>query len=101
MPSNPRALSVLVVDDEEDSRLVITHIVQAEGCRVRTASSLEQALNLLAESPPDVVITDLLLDDGRGTELLQKLQASPDTEVIIITGQATVDSAVEALRLGA
>ena len=101
MANSPRALSVLIVDDEEDSRLVISHIVAAEGCKVRTAASLEQAGQLITEAAPDVVITDLLLSDGRGTELLHRLQASPDTEVIMVTGQATVDSAVEALRLGA
>ena len=101
MPTNARALSVLVVEDDDDTRDILTRLVRAEGCDVRAASTLEQARALISESRPDVVLTDLLLADGKGTEVLVQMQHDPGTEVIIVTGNASVDSDVEALRLGA
>jgi DNA-binding NtrC family response regulator len=101
VPNSTRPLSVLLVDDEEDSRLVLSQLVEAEGCRVRCASSLAEARGLIESSAPDVVISDLMLEDGRGLDLVEQLQANPNAEVILVTGQASVGTAVEALRLGA
>jgi len=90
----------LVVDDDLTFLLGVAELVEREGFSTATARSLAEARAQLQENPPDVVIVDLRLPDGGGLELLDALPAGSRTEVIVITGHASVDSVIEALRLG-
>ena len=93
-------LHALLVDDDEDFLGGLTEIATQEGFAVATAGSLKAARDHLLREPVDIAVVDLSLPDGRGTELLEELKDTP-TDVIIVSGVATVDSAIEALRLGA
>lgn len=93
-------LRALVVEDDRSQLLALAALVEQAGFEVERASTLEQARGFLGGSRFDVVLVDVLLPDGRGPELLGELEAS-STKVIVLTGNASVDSAVEALRLGA
>src|SRR5262249_40284758 len=75
--------------------------VGREGFHTRTAHTLKAAKAEIAREVPDVLLVDLHLPDGNGLDLFKELEASPATEVVLITGQATVDTAVEAMRRGA
>jgi two-component system, NtrC family, response regulator AtoC len=94
-------LHALVVDDDVHSLSALAELVEAEGFDTTTADNLAQARLALEKRVPDVVLSDLMLPDGRGTELLKELLEEPTVEVILVTGKATVETAVEALRLGA
>jgi len=95
------SFSALVVDDDENFRDSLGLLVAREGYEVRVAGGLDEARGRLAESCPDVVLVDLGLPDGSGLDLLRDEQAAASSEFIVITGNATVESAVEALRQGA
>jgi two-component system response regulator AtoC len=97
MPFSPLAL---VVDDDENIRAALTELAQREGFRSAAAGSVAEARQRLKESRPDVVLTDLGLPDGNGLDLLADLTEAPRPEVILITGNATVDSAIAAIRTG-
>ena len=66
-----------------------------------TADTLRNARAQLVRQTPDVLLTDLQLPDGRGTDLVRDLESPDQTEVVVITGHASVDSAIEAVRIGA
>ena len=91
----------LIVDDEPDVVGWMSEVVQAEGYTVATADSLRNARAQLVRQTPDVLLTDLQLPDGRGTDLVHDLESPGQTEVVVITGHASVDSAIEAVRIGA
>ena len=91
----------LLVDDDELFLAALAEAVSRESFSTRTATSLAAAKTALAGGPPDVVLIDLHLPDGNGMELLEELSAFPGTEVVLITGKASVETAVEALRRGA
>ena len=94
--------SVLVVDDEEIARSNMEHVLKKDGYNCRVAVNGLDAMRVLAEEDIDLVITDLKMDQMDGLELLQQInRVSPEIPVIMITGFATVSSAVEALRKGA
>jgi DNA-binding NtrC family response regulator len=93
---------ILVVDDEAIARDNLEHILRREGYQVVTASTGQQALRLLEEKVFDVVLTDLKMEQIDGMEVLEKTKSRhPNTEVVMITGFATVPSAIEALKKGA
>jgi ATP-dependent Lon protease len=97
-----RNFRLLVVDDEEITRTNLQHILEKEGYQVVSASNGADALEEMEKAPFDVVLSDLLMLKVGGMELLQKVKDRyPQTEVVIITGYATVPSAVEALQKGA
>jgi DNA-binding NtrC family response regulator len=96
-----RASKALVIEDDEASLNALATLVELEGFEVRVARSLAKARVVLEAWQPDVVLSDLVLGDGRGTEILVELRDEPSVEVILITGNASVDTAVEALRSGA
>ncbi len=92
---------ILVVDDEELTCVNIKHVLEREGYEVYTAGSGEKALVLIAKMNFDVVITDLKMGEVDGLEVLEKTKkANPSTEVIVITGFASVPSAVSAMKKG-
>jgi DNA-binding NtrC family response regulator len=92
-------VEALLVDDDASQLDALAEVVQLEGFAVRTAACLKDARDKLAERTPDVIISDLMLPDGSGLELREHPTA-PDTEMVLITGQASVDSAIQALRTG-
>jgi len=89
----------LVVDDDEDIRHALTKLAEFEGFQATGAGSLVEARQQLRDARPDVVLTDLGLPDGNGLDLMNDLEP-PRPEVILITGNATVDSAIAAIRTG-
>jgi ATP-dependent Lon protease len=97
-----RAFRALVVDDEEIARTNVEHVLKKEGYFVATATNGLEALEQLRAGAFDLVLTDLLMMKVGGMELLERIKSDyPSTEVIVITGYATVPSAVEALQKGA
>ncbi|MGH8325797.1 MAG: sigma-54-dependent transcriptional regulator [Steroidobacteraceae bacterium] len=91
----------LIVDDDRDVVEWLEEVARMEGFTISRAASLREARIELGRQRPDVLLTDLRLPDGEGIELLRELEKPESTEVIIVTGHATVDSAVSALRAGA
>ncbi len=91
----------LLVDDDVPFISGLAEVVGLEGFTTRIAHSLKEARAELARTPPDAVLIDLHLPDGTGLDLFKELEATPRTEIILITGQASVDTAVEAMRRGA
>ncbi|HET9887975.1 MAG TPA: sigma-54 dependent transcriptional regulator, partial [bacterium] len=101
--ASPKAdrLSALIVEDDEIFRESLGQLVSREGFRIREAMTLKEARQLLSEETFDLVLVDLGLPDGSGIELLRDEQRPVGSEFIVITGNATVESAVAALRDGA
>ena len=96
-----RKHKMLVADDEKMARMNLEHVLTKEGYQIRTASSGVEALALLEKESFDVILTDLKMEKVDGMEVLERAkQINPSTEVIIITGYATVPTAVEAMRKG-
>lgn len=94
--------SVLVVDDEPVVRSFLVRVLEQAGYAAQAATNGREALQRLDESPFDALLTDIKMDQLDGVQLLAQVRARhPDMVVILLTGHATVQSAVEALRLGA
>ncbi|MCX7794737.1 MAG: sigma-54 dependent transcriptional regulator [Thermodesulfovibrionales bacterium] len=93
---------ILVVDDEKDILRALEFILSREGYTVTTATNGQEAMELLKNEEYDLVLTDLRMPGMDGMEVLEKsLQLRPSTAVIIMTAYATVESAVQAMRMGA
>lgn len=95
-------MNVLVVDDESAVREVLSLRIENWGFEARTAATAAEAVRVIEEWRPDVVLSDVVLPDSSGLELLERLkhhdQAVP---VILITAHGSIDSAVEAMKQGA
>ncbi len=92
---------VLIVDDEEVMRVILQAALGDE-FSIALCASAEEAIEYLSQSPPDVMLIDKNLPGMSGIELLQEAKKiHPESEAIIITGYASLESAIEALRLGA
>ncbi len=97
-----RKPSVLVVDDEEVARRNLEHILSREEYTVVTAANGVEALQKMTTTDFDVILTDFKMEKVDGMEVLEKATVrSPHTRVVMITGYATIDSAVEAMKKGA
>ena len=93
---------VLVVDDKRGSREALRKMLAKEGFDVAMAHDAETAVGAFGEAPANLVITDLRMPGMDGIELLRRVKrASPDTEVILISGVGSIESAVKAMREGA
>lgn len=93
---------ILVIDDEDIARKNLSHILTKENYEVFTASDGEEAFKKLEYSEFDIVITDLKMSGIDGMNILERINTrNPDTKVIVITGYATVPSAVMAMKKGA
>jgi DNA-binding NtrC family response regulator len=93
---------ILVIDDEGIVRTSCVRTLKPEGYDVVSAQNGSEGLRMLEERKFDVVLTDLKMPDIDGIEVLRKVRETwPDTEVIIITGYQTVDTAVKSIKLGA
>jgi len=98
----PMSATVLIVDDEDATRSLCHDVVTDSGLRTRTASTTEQALDILDQMPVDILITDLRVPQIGGLELLRRVRSNyPQTAVLVLTQYGTIESAVEATRLGA
>lgn len=94
--------SILVVDDEETVRRSYTRILDELDCDARAAVDGEQALHAMEQHPFDVVLLDLRMPGAQGLEVLQTIKRRwPASEVVVITGYPTLESARQAMRLGA
>ena len=93
---------VLVIDDEEVMRDSCSQVLSKVGHEVATAGNGEEGLSRIHAESFDLVLLDLRMPGIDGMEVLKKLQElNPETAVVVITGHATVESAVEAMKLGA
>lgn len=99
--TNP-PLNLLIVDDDEHIREVCRSVASDTGMKVQDVSTAEEALELLELTSVDVLLTDLRLPGTSGLELLKKVTVThPDVAVVMLTQYGTIDSAVQATRMGA
>jgi signal transduction histidine kinase len=102
IPAFARDGRLLVVDDEESLRITTAAILEKEGYTVDTASSGDEAINLLGRKDYDLVLTDLHMEGGDGLSVLNQIRRhSPLTISVVLTGFASVESAIAALQEGA
>lgn len=100
--SNPTKPTILVVDDEEVVRLLFQSLLDEEGYPLLLAETGQQGIDMLLNHHPPLAIVDKNLPDISGLELIaDQKQVHPDTEFIMITGYASLDSAVKAMEMGA
>ncbi len=93
---------ILIADDEEAARTTLGQILSEDGYEVFQAVDGEEALRLVAELSPDVLLSDLKMPRLDGHELLQRVrQGYPDVTLVIMTAHGTIDSAVRAVKQGA
>jgi DNA-binding NtrC family response regulator len=91
----------LIIDDDPDTVAWLQEVARLEGFTSTGVQTLQAAREQLSRKRPDVVLTDLRLPDGQGIELARELPAGDAPELIVVTGHASVDSAIAALRAGA
>jgi DNA-binding NtrC family response regulator len=90
----------LIVDDDPVALDSLAELVADEGFTTSTAGTLAEAREHLRDTP-DVVLLDLVLPDGNGMDLFEDISARRSTQIILITGHASLETSIEALRLGA
>ena len=92
---------VLIVEDDEDAASMIAALVRQQGHTAMTAASIGAARKLVAMQAPDLLLLDLHLPDGQGFELIDGPHGLGDTLLVLMTGQASLETSIKALRLGA
>ncbi len=93
---------ILVVDDEESLRNILSEVISEAGYPVTAVESAERALESLRDVSHPVVITDIRMPGMSGIQLLQEIKkVRPDTQVVIMTSHASMETAIEAIRCGA
>ncbi|NUP90632.1 MAG: sigma-54-dependent Fis family transcriptional regulator [Candidatus Sumerlaeia bacterium] len=98
----PAGARILIADDEANTLEGLRWALEGAGVAIQTAGDGEAAWRLVQSDPPDLLLTDLRMPKLDGMELLRRVRdAHPDTEVIVLTGHGTVESAVEAMKRGA
>ena len=98
---NPR---ILIVDDEEDIRLTLKAALVAEGYQVSLASTSHQALAIIKESPPELILLDVMIPDIDGYELCRRIKQNEETRgivVVFISALDVTDIKIEGLDIGA
>ncbi|HEY0658705.1 MAG TPA: response regulator, partial [Pyrinomonadaceae bacterium] len=94
--------NLLIVDDEQSYRQLLTLVFEGDGHQIRTAMNGREALSMLQDEPADVIISDVKMPDMDGIELLRAVREFlPDTGVVLMTAFASVETAREAFKLGA
>ena len=94
--------SVLIVDDEEVVRHAHLRSLENTGCEARVAEDGNEAIRVMEQNPADVILLDIRMPGLNGMDVLKTIkQRWPDSEVVVITGYPTIESAKEAVRLGA
>jgi two-component system, cell cycle response regulator len=102
MKGSGMSIEVLIVDDEESLRGVLTQVLEEDGFVVSEAASAEEALVNFSRTTPPIVFADIRMGKMNGLQLMHEIkQSHPETLVIIITSNASLDSAITALRTGA
>ena len=100
--NNTNDARILVVDDEESLRTLLSSLLTDEGYQVTSVASAEEALELFEPNPYPVVLADIRLEGMSGVDLLKKIKKSnEDTQVLLITSHASLSTAIPALRAGA
>ncbi|HBL54579.1 MAG TPA: Fis family transcriptional regulator, partial [Deltaproteobacteria bacterium] len=95
-------LSILVVDDDENIRMVLRQSLEKEGYRVSTAKSAEEALNTLQRSFFHVVITDIMMAEMSGVELLLKIkEMNSMMQIFVMTSHSTLPNVIQCMQGGA
>src|SRR5713226_6525833 len=95
-------VKVLIVDDEENERTGLAELIASWGYQTQTAADGLEALQKVDVWSPAIVITDLKMPRMSGVELVQRLAEYPlPVQSVVVTAQGSVDSAVEAMKLGA
>jgi DNA-binding NtrC family response regulator len=96
------AARVLIIEDDRDSADFLKLLVEPRGYLVRTAASAQEARDSLTTWRPELVLMDMMLPDAQGLDLLRHFrEASPETQIIMVTGYGSVPKAVEAMEAGA
>jgi DNA-binding NtrC family response regulator len=94
--------NILIVEDDQNLLDVLARVLRREGYDVAASNTVADGIDRLHKETPGVVLTDLYLPDGKGTEILDCAKSvSADTDVIVMTANATVESAIEAMKKGA
>lgn len=100
--SSPKRLKILVVDDEPGVREILTSLLANEGYETSTAESGSTALEEIQNFQPHITFLDIRMPDMDGLQCLRRIKEfAPDTEVIMISGFATMDMARRSLEIGA
>ncbi len=95
-------IKILVIDDDDSGREALTMLLKSAGYEVTSAATGESALDLIERGHYQVIVSDLFLPDKSGLDILQNVQKiSPSTEVIVVTGHASAQTAVRAMKEGA
>ena len=100
--SNKSELNVLVVDDDENIRLVLQKTITKQGYHVSTARNAEEALYMLQRSFFDVVITDIMMGEMNGLELMQQIkEINSLMQIYIMTAHSNLSHVIQAMKGGA
>ena len=93
---------VLLVDDEEDFLEVLAERMSSRGIEVTTATSAAEAIRMAEKESFDAIIVDLMMPEMDGLEALKLIkEKKPESQVILLTGHATLDKGIKAMKLGA
>jgi diguanylate cyclase (GGDEF)-like protein len=102
MNTENKICRILIVDDEESLRIILSQVLTEDGHEVTIAKNGEEGLELFRKDPFQVVFTDIVMGNMSGLELLMEIkQIKPETQVIVITSHASLDTSITALRAGA
>ena len=100
----PRAQTILVVDDDEDIRKVVSHNLEGEGYHVLTAAGGDKAMDIVKAEQPDLVILDIMMPVRDGYDVLAEIRASPETAdlpVVLLTAKRAESDIWEGWSSGA
>src|SRR6476469_4879564 len=101
-PNSPPMIDLLIVDDDVELRETLVTRFARQNFAVQSAGNGEEALGLAERRNFDVAVFDMMMPGMTGLELLEKFKGShPECEIILLTGQGSIESAVEAMKLGA
>ncbi|MEF2230595.1 MAG: response regulator [Pseudodesulfovibrio sp.] len=93
---------VLLIDDEEEFLSTLSERMELRGMNVNTASNARNAVEALDSGDYDAIVLDLQMPDMNGIDMLKVIRKThPDMQVILLTGQATLEAGIEAMKLGA
>jgi len=94
--------ALLLIDDDVNFCAVVSRALHKRGFEVTVSHTTAHALAVIATSPPEFAVVDLKLPDGSGLPLVSSLKAAdPNTNIVVLTGHASIATAVEAIKLGA